>query len=57
MIIDYSENKKKYKKSIELAYKNLDRFDYELNCKEIPYFNKKNLYEIKLFRPTNKISN
>ena len=34
MIIDYSENKKKYKKSIELAYKNLDRFDYELNCKK-----------------------
>lgn len=34
IILDFSKNNKKYKKSIKLAYKNLDRFDYELNCKK-----------------------
>ena len=34
IIIDYHKSKKKYQRSIELAYKNLDRFDYELNCKK-----------------------
>ena len=33
-ILDFSKNKKKYQKSIKLAYKNLDRFDYKLNCKQ-----------------------
>jgi len=34
IILDFSKNKKKYQKSIDLAYKKLNRFDYELNCKK-----------------------
>lgn len=34
IILDFNKNKKKYQKSIKLAYENLDRFDYELNCKK-----------------------
>lgn len=34
IILNFSKNKKKYQESIKLAYKNLDRFDYELNCKK-----------------------
>lgn len=33
-ILDFSKNIKKYKRTIKLAYKNLNRFDYELNCKK-----------------------
>ena len=33
-IIDYSQKKKKYNKKIINAYKKLNRFDYELNCKK-----------------------
>lgn len=33
-IILYSNNKKKYKKLIDLAYKDLDRFDFNLNCEK-----------------------
>jgi len=36
-ILDFSKNKKKYQKSIKLAYKNLNRFDYKLNCKQFEY--------------------
>ncbi len=34
IILDYNKNKKKYQRSINNAFKNLDRFDYELNCRK-----------------------
>ena len=34
LIINYIQNKKKYEKKIYSAYKQLSRFDYELNCKK-----------------------
>lgn len=34
LIINYIQNKKKYEKKIYNAYKQLSRFDYELNCKK-----------------------
>ena len=34
LIMNYIQNKKKYEKKIYNAYKQLDRFDYKLNCKK-----------------------
>lgn len=43
MILSYSRNKKGYEAQIDLAYKYLDRFDYELNCKKYLFLIKKYL--------------
>ena len=34
LILEFNKNKKKYQKTINIAYKNLNRFDYELNCRK-----------------------
>lgn len=34
LILDFNKNKKKYQKTVNLAFKNLYRFDYELNCRK-----------------------
>ena len=34
LILDFNKNKKKYKKVSIKAYKDLDRFDYQKNCKK-----------------------
>ena len=43
MILNYKKNKKKYKEKIDLAYKYLDRFDYEFNCRKYLFLIKKHL--------------
>ncbi len=34
IILEFNKNKKTFQRSINNAYKNLDRFDYDLNCKK-----------------------